>query len=129
MEPMETNPMMSDSNYNVALASEISQPEPEPTEGDAIEKTAPQIVDEEIRDMILKRKEASRTSYRPRREVWDKCWNHYKQIYDTTNKESWQSTIFIPASPKVTEVITSNMHSALLSPDRPVEYQARQPQF
>lgn len=87
------------------------------------------LVDAEIRDMILSRKEASRVNRQERKDKWDKCWNHYRQIYDATGKENWQSTTFIPASPKVAEVITSNMHSALMGPDRPVEYQARRPEF
>jgi hypothetical protein len=92
-------------------------------------KPIDQVVDDEIRGMILKRKEASRVFFQAKREIWDQCWNHYKQVYDKTNKESWQSTTFIPASPKIAEVIVSNMHSALLAPDQPVEFQARQPQF
>lgn len=86
------------------------------------------IVDAEIRTMILTRKEASRTFRQEKKEKWDKCWNHYKQVYDKTGKEAWQSTTFIPASPKVAEVITSNMHSALMGPDRPVTYQSRRPE-
>lgn len=121
---------MDEQNLNVNLGAEIMDaPMAEPTEQEANQATSEQMVDYEIRDMILKRVEASREFYRQRREVHDKCWNHYKQIYDKTNKESWQSTTFIPASPKVAEVITSNMHSALLGPDRPIEYQARQPMF
>ena len=118
-------PMM-DMNYNVALGTQMDlgeEPVGEPP------KSPQNIVDDEIRDMILKRKEASRTFYQDKREVQDKCWNHYKQVYDNTNKEAWQSTIFIPASPKVAEVITSNMHAAELGPDRPVEYQAQLPDF
>lgn len=118
---------MEELENNVQLAGAMA--EPEPTEQEAQQATVPQIVDQEIRDMILKRKEASRQFYEPKREIWDRCWNHYKQIYDTTNKEPWQSTIFIPASPKVAEVITSNMHAAELGPDRPVEYQAERPEF
>lgn len=119
MEPMEQMPMTE---------------EPMETYEEIGEEQAPQIdpstfVDDEIRDMILKRKEASRTFYEPRKLMWDKCWNHYKQVYDKTNKESWQSTTFIPASPKIAEVIASNLHSALLGPDQPVEFQARGPQF
>jgi hypothetical protein len=121
---------MNDPNYNVMLGSEIMDQQPqEPTEGEAVGLSAPQVVDDEIRTMILKRKEASREHRRPKMEIWDKCHKHYKQIYDTRNKESWQATTFIPASPKVAEVITSNMHSVHLAPDKPVEYQARRPIF
>lgn len=109
------------------LTSEL--PQTEPTEQEAIRLSAPQMVEQEIRDMILKRKESSRTFYQPRREKQDKCWNHYRQVYDDTNKESWQSRIFVPASPKVAEVITSNLHAALLGPEQPVAYQATMPEF
>lgn len=118
-----------DPNYNVILGAEMMDMPQEMPEGEETPKVGPEQVDQEIRDMILKRKEASRTFFEPRKEVWDKCWNHYKQIYDKTNKEIWQSTTFIPASPKVAEIIVSNLHSALLGPDRPVEFQARKPIF
>lgn len=126
-------PDMNDPVYNAGITAMMGEDLP------PIENTAPTengsktsndvIVDGEIRSMILSRKEASRTWRQEKRDKWDKCWNHYKQIYDKTNKEPWQSTTFIPASPKVAEVIASNMHSALMGPDRPVEYQARRPEF
>lgn len=117
-------------DYNVALGSEVMDtPEPQDVEEQAPQVSAQDMVDTEIRSMIQRRKEASRQWREEKRLIWDKCWNHYKQRYDSTNKEKWQSTTFIPASPKVAEVIISNMHSALLSPDKPVEYQARQPMF
>jgi hypothetical protein len=121
--------MMIDPSYNVALGTEMMDNQSQPTEQEALQKTFPQMVDDEIVAMVMKRKEASRTWRQAKLNIWDKCWNHYKQIYDTTNKESWQSTTFIPASPKVAEVIAANMHTALLSPDKPVEYQARQPMY
>lgn len=121
MEPMEQA-------YDVGMGAEIT-PEAEPTEQQAQQVSIPDLVDGEIRSMILKRKEASKTHREAKKSKWDTCINHYKQIYDKTNKEAWQATTFIPASPKVAEVVASNMHSALLSPDRPVEYQARLPIF
>lgn len=127
MDPMNMDPMM-DQAYNSTLASEMMGPPPE-TSQEQTDKSNHQLVDDEIRSMILKRKEASKVWRQDKKDKWDKCWNHYKQIYDKTNKEPWQSTIFKPASPKVAEVIASNIHSALLSPDRPVEYQARLPIF
>lgn len=118
-----------DAQYNANLGAQMMMGEMPPIDDEPMVKLPPQIVDDEIRDMILKRKEASRTYYQDKRLIQDKCWNHYKQVYDTTNKEAWQSIIFVPASPKVAEVITSNMHAAQLGPDRPIEYQARQPEF
>ena len=136
MNGMDSMSPMTDPSYNVSLGQEMMDSMPsegmidqEPTEQDANKQSSPQIVDQEIVSMVLRRKEASRTWKEAKRQIWDKCWNHYKQIYDSTNKEKWQSTTFIPASPKVAEVIISNMHSALLAPDKPVEYQARQPGF
>lgn len=113
---------------NMTLGAEVVDA-PMEVQPEAKEVPVTELVDGEIRSMIMKRKEASRTWRQAKKEIWDKCWNHYKQIYDNTNKETWQSTTFIPASPKVAEVIASNMHSAQLSPDKPVEYQARQPMF
>lgn len=122
--------MEMDSNYNVALGSEVmNAPQSEPMENEAPKRSNVDLVDDEIRSMILRRKEASRTWRDAKKQIWDKCFNHYKQVPDKTNKESWQMTMFVPASPKVAEVIASNMHSALLAPDRPIEYQARQPMF
>lgn len=130
-EPLydEQNIQPEEASYNAALGVEIAEVESEPTEQEAAMSSAPQLVDDEIRSMILRRKEASRTWKQAKKDIWDKCWNHYKQVYDKSGKESWQSTTFIPASPKVAEVIISNMHAALLSPENPVEYQARQPIF
>lgn len=116
--------------YNATLGSQvINQPPMPDLNAPEKEMTNEDIVDGEIRSMILSRKEASRTWRQAKKEIWDKCWNHYKQIYDRTGKEAWQSTTFIPASPKVSEVICANMHTALLAPDKPVEYQPRQPEF
>lgn len=117
MEPMDA-----------AIATEMMD-EIEPTEDQAEQVSTPQIIDDMIKDMILKRKEASRTWRQDKKKIWDRCWRHYKQVYDTTNKETWQSTTFIPASPKVAEVIVANMHAATLGPERPVEWQSRQPEF
>lgn len=122
---------INDSTYQAGLVNIINSDAPENTEVDQEQTsdTNEMIVDAEIRSMILTRKQASKTFRQEKKEKWDKCWNHYKQVYDKSGKEAWQSTTFIPASPKVAEVITSNMHSALMGPDRPVEYQARRPDF
>lgn len=111
-------------NYNVALGAQMMDDSEEPKE-----IPMDMMVDGDIRDMITRRLETSRTYYQAQRDIHDKCWNHYRQIYDRTNKEDWQSTIFVPASPKVAEVICSNMHAAQLGPEKPVEYQARFPSF
>lgn len=119
-----------DPTYNVTLgAAGLDQDALPVPEGEEVTISNDQRVDDEIRSMILTRKQASKTWRQPKVDIWDKCIKHYKQVYDTTNKQAWQSTTFIPASPKVAEVIASNMHSALLSPDRPVEYQARQVEY
>lgn len=122
---------MNEPAYNAALGSQIMMDAPPEQQPQDEQQTLSnqEMVDSEIVSMILKRKEASRTWRAEKKTIWDRCWNHYKQIYDATNKETWQSTTFIPASPKVAEVIISNMHSATLAPENPVEYQARQPQF
>lgn len=124
---------MNDPIYNANLGAQMMMGAPEqaqPMTGeDQTPRSNQENVDDEIRSMILKRKEASRSNRSAKKEIWDQCWNYYKQVYNKTNKEAWQSTTFIPASPKTSEVILANMQSALLSPERPVEYQPRQPEF
>lgn len=121
---------INDPAYQAGLISSIedTQPESVPTE-ETSKLSNDLIVDGEIASMILSRKQASKVWRQEKKDKMDLCWNHYKQVYDRTNKEPWQSTTFIPASPKVAEVIASNMHSALMSPSRPVEYQACRPEF
>ncbi len=106
----------------------LEAPEPEMNQ-EAPPMSNEMLVDGEIASMILTRKEASRVARQAKLDIWNKCINHYKQVYDRTNKEAWQAGTFIPASPKVAEVITSNMHSVLLAPEKPVEYQERLPIF
>lgn len=119
---------MMEQGYQTTLGSDMmNQPEEMPQETQ--NQSNQMIVDGEIISMVQRRKEASRTWKQAKKDIWDKCWNHYKQVYDRTNKANWQSTTFIPASPKVAEVIAANMHAALLSPENPVEYQSRQPEF
>lgn len=84
-----------------------------------------QLVDMEIIDMVVGRKRVSEDWRKPRRLEWDLAWSNYNQIYDRTNKQKWQSTIFIPMIQKHTEVILSNMHGALLGPEIPFEWQDR----
>src|ERR1043165_1395724 len=84
-----------------------------------------QQVDMEIVGMVMGRYEMSKTWRRTRRLIWDKCWQHMKGIYDRANKAAWQSTTFMPLTSKVVEVIVSNLHSAALAPDMPVEWQTK----
>lgn len=88
-----------------------------------------QMVNDEICGMVKSRKEASRQWREEKRSIWDKCWEHYKQVYDSTGKEAWQSKTFQPDTAKVVETIASNLHSALLSPDMPAEWQCKVKQF
>lgn len=88
-----------------------------------------QLVDWEIVDMVVTRKRLSEDWRRPRRLIWDKCWDHFKQVYDKSGKESWQSTVFQPATTKVVEIITANLAGAMMGPEVPCEYQSRQPAF
>lgn len=83
------------------------------------------MVEQEICAMVKSRKQASETHRAQKKLVWDKCWDHMKQIYDKTGKEPWQSTIFQPDTPKVVETIASNLHAALMSPDLPAEWQCK----
>lgn len=84
-----------------------------------------QQVDMEIVGMVMSRFEVSKQARRPRRLIWDKCWQNMKALYDTAKKSAWQSTTFMPLTSKVVEVIVSNLHSAALAPDAPTEWQTR----
>lgn len=84
-----------------------------------------QMVEQEICSMVRARKESSRTWREAKRLIWDKCWDHMKQVYDTTGKEAWQSKNFQPDTTKVVETIVANLHSALMSPAMPAEWQCK----
>lgn len=84
-----------------------------------------QLVDMEIVDMVNSRFELSRTWRRQWRIVWDKCWQNMKGVYDKANKATWQSSTFMPLTSKVVEVISSNLHSAVFSPEMPIEWQTK----
>lgn len=88
-----------------------------------------QMVYMEIAKMVKDRKEASRQWREVKRIIWDKLWEHYKQVYDSAGKEPWQSKIFHPDTPKVVEIITAALSAALLAPDMPVEWQCKVKEF
>lgn len=82
------------------------------------------VMDQEICSMVVSRQMASQYWRREKRILWDKCWDHMKQVYDTSNKESWQSRMFIPETTKVVETIVANLHGTSMAPHTPIEYQA-----
>jgi hypothetical protein len=88
-----------------------------------------QLLNWEIVDMVVGRKRTSEDWRRPRRLIWDKCNDHYKQVYDASGKESWQAKCFQPATTKVVEIITANLVGAQMGPETPCEYQARCPEY
>ncbi len=83
------------------------------------------MVDMEIASMVTLRKEASKKATETKRKTWDQLWDHYTQQYDATGKESWQSQIFQPDTPRIVEIITANLSAALLAPEMPMEYQCK----
>jgi len=87
------------------------------------------VMDQEITSMVVNRQKASEYWRREKRIVWDRCWDHYKQIYDATGKEQWQSKMFMPQTPKVVETIVANLHATSMAPHTPIEYQANLPQM
>lgn len=88
-----------------------------------------QLVDSEIAATVVNRFKSSMEWRMQKRLVWDKCWQHYKGVYDKTNKASWQTTTFQPATSKVVETIVANMHAAMMGPLVPIEYQSRRSDF
>lgn len=85
------------------------------------------VMDQEICSMVVNRQKSSEYWRREKRMIWDKCWDHMKQVYDVTNKQSWQSRMFVPETPKVVETIVANLHSTSMAPHTPIEYQANLP--
>lgn len=110
------------------------RPDVMPTPQEPIKTIGPEVmkhfsvrsaVDMEIVDMVNSRLELSKNWRRNYRLVWDKAWQNMKGVYDRTGKAAWQSTTFMPLTSKVVEVITANIHSAVFSPEMPVEWQSR----
>jgi len=83
------------------------------------------MVDQEIAQMVTDRRMASEIHRQSKKLIWDKCWEHMKQVYDNTGKEAWQSTIFQPDTTKVVEIIVANLHGAILGPEVPIEWQCK----
>lgn len=86
-------------------------------------------MDQEICSMVVMRQKASEYWRREKRLIWDRCWDHMKQIYDTTGKESWQSRMFMPETPKVVETICANLYQTSMGPHTPIEWQPNIPQL
>lgn len=82
------------------------------------------MMDQEICSMVVNRQKSSEYWRREKRMIWDRCWDHYKQVYDFTGKEPWQSHMFMPETPKVIETIVANLHATSMAPHTPIEYQA-----
>lgn len=102
----------------------------EPKPIDPIKSTSVNdLVDMEIVDMVNSRLELSKNWRRQWRIGWDKYWQNMKAIYDTTGKAAWQSKTFMPLTSKVVEIIASNLHSAILGPEMPVEFQCKRTDF
>lgn len=108
-----------------ALATPQQEANPDETMNKYSNMPIEQMVWMEVASMVSDRKEASRQAREHKRVIWDKCWEHYRQVYDATGKENWQSKIFYPDTTKVIEIITAALSGALLSPETPVEWQCK----
>lgn len=86
-----------------------------------------QAMNAEVAQMVCHRFDISKQARRNKWMIWNKCWDHYRGIYDSSGKEGWQSKLFMPDTVKVVETILSNMHTALMAPDMPAEWEAIQP--
>lgn len=51
---------------------------------------------------------------RPRKDVWDECWNLYNGIYDWSMKEDWQSRSNIPKIRGIVDAATASFRRALV---------------
>lgn len=80
----------------------------------------------EIAQMVCNRFDLSKQARRNKWMIWNRCWDHYRGIYDASNKEPWQSKTFMPSTIKVVETIAANMYSSLMAPEMPAEWEAIQ---
>lgn len=83
------------------------------------------LIDQEVIDMVMSRFKVSEQDRKQHRMVWDQAWRDYRQVPNRTGKKPWQSSIVMPLITKSTEVITANMHGAIMGPEVPVEWQSR----
>lgn len=97
----------------------------EQTDTDVVGIPTDQKVDMEIIQMVTSRKQASEDWRKPYRLEWDEALNNYEQIYDSTNKETWQATTFQPMTTTMVERSTASLHGMSMGTDAPVEFQAR----
>lgn len=117
-------PLFPDDRPDIAPTPQ-EPPKPQMTGNKYMIMPKDQQVDMEVVGMVMGRFESSKTWRRMRRLIWDKAWQHMKGLYDKANKAAWQSTTFMPLTSKVVEVITSNLHSAVFSPEMPIEWQTK----
>lgn len=83
------------------------------------------LVNQEIIQMVVSRQKASEQWRQPFRIEWDEATNNYEQVYDNTNKESWQATTFQPMTTTFVERSTAALHGMSMGPESPAEYIAR----
>lgn len=108
-----------------ALNSEQNQEQLEMTGEQMMALPMDSLIDMEVIQMVVNRQRASEDWRRPKRLKWDQAWLDYKQIYNAANKRPWQSTTFMPLINRSVEVITANMHGAVMGPDIPAEWETR----
>lgn len=102
------------------------QPQNQNVEMDSIAKVPLEtLIDQEVVGMVMSRQQVSETDRRQHRLVWDQAWRDYRQVPNRTGKKPWQSAIVMPLITKSVEVITANMHGAIMGPEMPVEWQSR----
>jgi len=85
-------------------------------------------LDAEIAQTVAHRLDLSKQARRNKWMIWNRIWDHYRGIYDSSGKEGWQSKTFMPATVKVVETIVANTHNMLMAPDMPAEWEAIQPE-
>lgn len=112
-----------------SIPDALWQKQPEVPVNNFLKRPLEMVLEQEIVEMVVTRRRASEHWRREKRLIWDKCWDHYRNIYDRTGKENWQSVTFMPATAKVCETIAANLHGATVAPDMPVKYQANLQMF
>lgn len=84
-----------------------------------------QLISWEVADLVMGRQKVSEDWRTQRRQVWDQAWKDYRQIPNRSGKAVWQQSMVMPLITKATEVITANMHGAVMGPEMPAEFQSR----
>lgn len=94
-------------------------------DGETLKVPIDTLIDQEVIGMVMDRQRVSENHRQQHRLVWDQAWRDYRQVPNRTGKKPWQSSMVMPLITKSVEVITANMHGAIMGVEMPIEWQSR----